>query len=55
VTEADAQLLAQLLAEEKRLVFTAFDHTTAWDLGSRLRAEALSAQLPIAISIRRNG
>jgi uncharacterized protein (UPF0303 family) len=55
VTEADAQLLADLLAEEKRLVFTAFDHTTAWDLGSRLRTEGLSAQLPIAISIRRNG
>ena len=55
MTGADDQLLAALLAEEARLVFTAFDHTTAWDLGSRLRAEALRTQLPIAISIRRNG
>jgi uncharacterized protein (UPF0303 family) len=55
VTDADARQLAGLLAEEDRLVFTTFDHTTAWELGSRLRAEALEAQLPIAISIRRNG
>lgn len=55
MTEADAQQLAGLLAEEDRLVFTTFDHTTAWELGSRLRAAALEAQLPIAITIRRNG
>jgi uncharacterized protein (UPF0303 family) len=54
VTDADAQQLAELLAEEDRLVFDSFDHTTAWELGSRLRAEALTAELPIAISIRRN-
>jgi uncharacterized protein (UPF0303 family) len=47
--------LAELLAEEDRLVFTSFDDTTAWELGARLRAEALEAHLPIAISIRRNG
>ena len=51
----DGKQLAELLAEEDRLVFKAFDHATAWELGSRLRAEALAAQLPIAISIRRNG
>jgi uncharacterized protein (UPF0303 family) len=55
VTDADDQQLAELLAEEARLVFRTFDHTTAWDLGSRLRAEASRAHLPIAISIRRNG
>jgi uncharacterized protein (UPF0303 family) len=55
VTDADAQQLAELLAQEDRLVFTAFDHSTAWDVGSRLRAEALKAQLPIAISLRRSG
>lgn len=51
----EAPQLAELLAEEDRLVFTSFDDTTAWELGSRLRAEALEAHLPIAISIRRNG
>jgi uncharacterized protein (UPF0303 family) len=55
VTDADARQLAELLTEEERLVFTVFDHTTAWELGTRLRAEALEAKLPIAISIRRNG
>ena len=55
MTEADAQQLALLLGEEDRLVFRVFDHGTAWDLGARLRSEALAARLPIAISIRRNG
>lgn len=55
MTDADARQLAALLAEEDRLVFTTFDHAIAWELGSRLRAAALEAQLPVAISIRRNG
>jgi uncharacterized protein (UPF0303 family) len=55
VTEADAEQLASLLAEEERLVFAEFDHDTAWDLGSRLRAAALQGKLPVAIAIRRNG
>jgi uncharacterized protein (UPF0303 family) len=55
MTDADAQLLASLLAEEERLVFTHFDHDTAWQLGSRLRAAALEEHLPVAISIRRGG
>ena len=55
MTEADAEQLTALLAEEDRLVFARFDHHTAWDLGSRLRAAALEARLPVAIAIRRNG
>jgi uncharacterized protein (UPF0303 family) len=47
--------LASLLAEEERLVFGHFDHETAWDLGSSMRAQGLADGLPIAISIRRNG
>ena len=47
--------LASLLAEEERLVFSHFDHETAWDLGSAMRAQGLADGLPIAISIRRNG
>jgi uncharacterized protein (UPF0303 family) len=54
VSDTDAEQLAGLLAEEERLVFSRFDHDTAWDLGSRLRAAALHAHLPIAICIRRN-
>jgi uncharacterized protein (UPF0303 family) len=55
MTEADAEQLAALLAEEERLVFVDFDHDTAWELGSLLRTRAVAAQLPVAISIRRNG
>ena len=47
--------LATLLADEERLVFDHFDHQTAWDLGSAMRAQALVDRLPIVISIRRNG
>jgi uncharacterized protein (UPF0303 family) len=47
--------LSDLLDEERRLVFDHFDLHTAWELGSLLRAEAARAELPVAISIRRNG
>jgi uncharacterized protein (UPF0303 family) len=55
MTEAGEASLTSLLAEEQRLVFADFDHDTAWELGSRLRAEAMHAQLPVAIAIRRHG
>jgi uncharacterized protein (UPF0303 family) len=48
-------LLDELEAQESRLVFDRFDEDTAWDLGVALREAALSAGLPVAISIRRNG
>lgn len=49
------ELLDELEAQESRLVFDRFDEGTAWDLGVALREAALSAGLPVAISIRRNG
>jgi uncharacterized protein (UPF0303 family) len=55
VSDTDEEQLAALLAEEDRLVFSQFDYSVAWELGSRLRAAALEARLPVAISIRRNG
>lgn len=55
MTEADARQLADLLAEEDRLVFSTFDSSIAWELGTRMRDEALRERLPVAISIRRNG
>jgi uncharacterized protein (UPF0303 family) len=47
------ELLAELEAQESRLVFDRFDERTAWDLGVALRDAATG--LPVAISIRRNG
>jgi uncharacterized protein (UPF0303 family) len=55
VSDTDEEQLAALLAEEDRLVFSQFDDSVAWELGLRLRAAALEARLPVAISIRRNG
>jgi uncharacterized protein (UPF0303 family) len=54
MSDTDEQL-SVLLVQEQQLVFAHFDLDTAWHLGSLLRAEALAEQLPIAISIRRNG
>jgi uncharacterized protein (UPF0303 family) len=36
-------------------VFESFGEEDAWQLGTALRAEALSRELPVAISVRRNG
>ena len=49
------ELLEELEALERRLVFDRFDEDTAWRLGVTLRDAALAADLPVAISIRRNG
>lgn len=50
-----AQDLAELAAQEERLVFDVFDHDTAWQLGSRLREAAVAAGLPVVIAISRGG
>ncbi len=47
--------LAELLAQEERLVFEQFDHESAWRLGSQMREQALADALPVVIAIRRNG
>ena len=54
MTDVDEQL-SVLLEQEQRLVFPYFDLGVAWDLGSLMRAEAAAGDLPVAISIRRNG
>jgi uncharacterized protein (UPF0303 family) len=51
----DRALLDELIAQEQHLVFESFDVEDAWHLGVALRTAALSAQLPVAISVRRNG
>ena len=49
------ELLDELEAQERRLVFDRFDEGTAWALGVALRDAALAGGLPVAISVRRNG
>jgi uncharacterized protein (UPF0303 family) len=51
----DRDLLAALLEEEERLIFSSFDYATAWQLGSAMRQAALEGDLPLALSIRRGG
>ncbi len=47
-----SELTEQLLAEERELRFTDFDLEDAWVLGSRMRAAAVEARLPVAIGIQ---
>jgi len=49
------ELLDELEAQESHLVFDRFDEDTAWELGVALREAAVSAGLPVAIAICRNG
>jgi uncharacterized protein (UPF0303 family) len=49
------ETLTTLLQDEERLIFSSFDHETAWLLGNKLRNAALIDELPLAISIRRHG
>jgi uncharacterized protein (UPF0303 family) len=47
-----SELSEQLAAEDQELRFTDFSLEDAWVLGSRIRAAALAAGLPVAIGIR---
>jgi uncharacterized protein (UPF0303 family) len=47
--------IGELEAQERRLVFTHFDNTDAWRLGSAMVAAATARELPITIDIRRHG
>ncbi|HEY0497957.1 MAG TPA: heme-degrading domain-containing protein [Kutzneria sp.] len=47
--------LAELLEQERRLVFDRFDNTTAWALGQQMVAAARERELPVVVSIERNG
>ena len=51
-TDAD---LADLAAQEARLVFDRFDHDTAWALGNQLVEAARARALPVVVSISRDG
>lgn len=52
---ATAQDLAELAAQEERLVFSGFDHDTAWAVGTQLVTAARAAALPVVVSISRGG
>jgi uncharacterized protein (UPF0303 family) len=51
-TDAD---LAELAAQEERLVFPHFDHDTAWALGMQLVQAARDSALPVVVSISAGG
>ncbi len=46
------QDIARIVEQEKRLVFPAFDNTTAWTLGTALRSLAESRGVAVTIEIR---
>ncbi len=49
------ELISALEAQEEALVFTRFDNSDAWRLGSAMVAAAAERSLPVTIDIRRNG
>jgi uncharacterized protein (UPF0303 family) len=51
----DRRLLDELEEQERTLVLDSFDETDAWELGTALREAAAARDLPVAISVRRNG
>jgi uncharacterized protein (UPF0303 family) len=51
----EAERLAQLTEQEERLQFTRFDNETALALGRQMLTAAADRELPVTISIRRNG
>lgn len=44
--------IARLALQELRLVFPAFNHATAWELGQRLQQEGAKAGAALAIEVR---
>jgi uncharacterized protein (UPF0303 family) len=55
MTQAFADRLAHLAAQESRLVFDSFDHAAAWRLGTLMVERALREKASIIIDIRRPG
>ncbi|WP_349904623.1 heme-degrading domain-containing protein [Parafrigoribacterium humi] len=53
MTEDTDALMAEIEAQEKRLVFTRFRHDDAWELGSILVSLGHERSLPITIDITR--
>lgn len=47
--------IARLEAQERELIFTRFDYSDAWKLGSLLVEMATERGLPVAVDIRRGG
>jgi uncharacterized protein (UPF0303 family) len=44
--------MERLALQESRLVFSAFNHATAWELGHRLQQEGVKAGAALAIEVR---
>jgi uncharacterized protein (UPF0303 family) len=55
MTAEEQQLIAQIEGQERELVFSRFDNSDAWKLGSTMVAAATERGLPVAIDIRRHG
>ena len=55
MADEERQLIAELEAQEQRLLFTRFDNLDAWRLGSAMVTAAIQRSLAITIDIRRHG
>ena len=55
MTQSGSDRIADLTAQEARLVLGSFDHGAAWRLGTRMAERALREDASIIIDIRRPG
>ena len=55
MTDDLQELIAQLEAQERELVFSRLDNADAWHLGAAMVAAATERSLPVTIDIRRHG
>jgi uncharacterized protein (UPF0303 family) len=55
MTQPVSPRMAELAAQEARLVLAAFDHEAAWTLGTQMVQRALRDKAPVIIDIRRPG
>lgn len=52
---AEAEMIADLQAEQEELQFPAFDAATAWKLGYYIQQRAAAGAMPIAIEVAKAG
>lgn len=49
---SDADDIARIKEQERRLVFDAFDEAAAFDIGQEIRARGLARAMPIVVEVR---
>lgn len=51
----EAEMIADLVAEQEELQFPAFDASTAWAVGAHIQARAATEKMPIVFEVSKGG